>query len=284
MRDNAMVYGLGKTDRDDDYGSCSIWQRGMCPAYPSKIHAGIGGQFSDGKENGDTATGEDPGESLVANPTANRFDDEERFARFRCLDGGHIYSLPNHGKHQNMAAPVYNKCDHSCYFEMGSLGFFRSPQYTAYFDSFEETGGSCRPTTDNPLHLSCPRPLLKDSGAWTLLQGWQSNTHTASRQFQQSTPATDVHVEIGSTQSSQSASIGLSQDQLLVLLGDPAKEMTARHKLWQSIADDISRQHRVPALMSGNTAIDDRNFALIFRPEQQRAVLDTRTIIQEGRV
>ncbi|KAG8423346.1 hypothetical protein J3458_000248 [Metarhizium acridum] len=45
-------------------------------------------------------------------------------------------------------------------------------------------------------------------------------------------------------------------------LQDSHNGLTERFALWDAIAEDFGRQAAIPGLRSGNTVIDERNFAL----------------------
>lgn len=127
-------------------------------------------------------------------------------------------------------------------FELGSLAFFRSPGHQALMDHLDILSDtlSQSPVDDVPVHsLSASMFLPKQSV-------WNFRKKITRRIVLQPTPLPAPVVQ-----------------RLPLTRGDFVTGLEEQFALWNQLAQDISRQSDSFGLKSGNTVIDERNFAIM---------------------
>lgn len=149
-------------------------------------------------------------------------------------------------------------------FEMGSLAFFRSSSHEAMMDGLmAETSGLDvevdvvvpSPMEHIPVRTVSASMFLPKHGAANFRREIRRRT-TAPRP----TPGPRVRVD-GWTHRAHDGSGSPKVDGLVrERLG---RAMREQYAFWDIISKDLYRQGTGPALMSGHTVIDERNFAMI---------------------
>ncbi|KAH7129991.1 nucleotide-diphospho-sugar transferase [Dactylonectria estremocensis] len=141
-------------------------------------------------------------------------------------------------------------------FEIGSLALFRSPNHAAFFDHLDSAGAFYdHSSSEVPLHTLSASMFLPRQSVWNFSKGiLRHRAHQADRPSQpKETPERDINV-LGSIRPESTGAAGSP---------DATKEMMARVlAYWEQMARDLERQEAIPGLRSGNTVIDERNFAL----------------------
>ncbi|KAM5370927.1 hypothetical protein ACJZ2D_008240 [Fusarium nematophilum] len=141
-------------------------------------------------------------------------------------------------------------------FEIGSLAFFRSPNHVAFFDHLDSAGDfKYRRVDDVPVHTLSASMFLPRQSVWNFRKkDMRHRARHAHRPSQpQATPGFD-HESTGE------ANMGWTRS--VEWIGDSKEAMSALLAAWDAMARDLGRQEAIPGLMSGNTVIDERNFAL----------------------
>lgn len=135
-------------------------------------------------------------------------------------------------------------CEGSIYptFELGSLAFFRSPGHQALMDHLDDLSDIYSPVEDVPAHSLSASMFLPKQSVWNLRK--KLTRHA----ILQPTPAPVI--------TAQEYVKAAHQDMM-------ATAMAKQFALWNHMAQDLSRQSISPGLKSGNTVIDERNFALL---------------------
>lgn len=136
-------------------------------------------------------------------------------------------------------------------FELGSLGFFRSHNHQAFFDHLDNAGDFYyQRVEDIPVHTLSASMFLPRQSVWNFRRMDVLQPMRPSRPVATPDPES-VHgpVEADTANSPTHR-------------GNPTKAMAARLAEWELIARDLVRQEEIPGLRSGNTVIDERNFAL----------------------
>ncbi|KAF7544454.1 hypothetical protein G7Z17_g9935 [Cylindrodendrum hubeiense] len=141
-------------------------------------------------------------------------------------------------------------------FEIGSLALFRSPHHAAFFDHLDSAGAFYdHSSKDVPVHTLSASMFLPKQSVWNF--GKRASRHRAHQEDRpsqpQETPDRDINVQ-DSAQPESTSSVEFS--------GDAEEMMATFLACWEQLARDFERQEAIPGLMSGNTVIDERNFAL----------------------
>lgn len=134
--------------------------------------------------------------------------------------------------------------------EIGSLAFFRSPNHLALFDHLDSAGDFYyRRVEDVPIHTLSASMFLPRQSVWSFRR-----RETRHRQPRRPEPTPDPDFNLHGVEADPGNSM-TAQD-------DVKEAMEARLAQWELLALDLERQEGIPGLMSGNTVIDERNFAL----------------------
>ncbi|KAH7161625.1 nucleotide-diphospho-sugar transferase [Dactylonectria macrodidyma] len=141
-------------------------------------------------------------------------------------------------------------------FEIGSLALFRSPNHAAFFDHLDSAGAFYNHSiSEVPLHTLSASMFLPRQSVWNFSKRvLRHRAHQADRPSQpKETPERDIKVQ-GSARPESTSTVESP---------DATKEMMARVlAYWEQMARDLERQEAIPGLRSGNTVVDERNFAL----------------------
>jgi hypothetical protein len=149
-------------------------------------------------------------------------------------------------------------------FEMGSLAFFRSSSHEAMMDGLmAETSGldvevdvvNYSPMENIPVRTVSASMFLPKQGVANFRKEIRRRT-TAPRP----TAGPRVRVE-GWTHRAHDGGGSPKGDSLI--RERLARAMKEQYAFWDTISKDLCRQGTGPALMSGHTVIDERNFAMI---------------------
>lgn len=130
-------------------------------------------------------------------------------------------------------------------FELGSLAFFRSPGHQALMDHLTTLSTKLpqSPVDDVPVHSLSASMFLPKQSVWNFRK---KMTRYATLQ---PTPAP--------------VPAPMTGHMIPPTRRDVATAMEEQFALWDQLAEDITRQSDSPGLKSGNTVIDERNFALM---------------------
>lgn len=140
-------------------------------------------------------------------------------------------------------------------FEIGSLTFFRSSKHLAFFDHLDSAGDFYyKRVEDVPVHtLSVSMFLPKESV-------WNFRRRDARHRFRRPSlpePTPDPEYDLFGYEADEKYSMATFRN-------DPKARQAMEDRLaeWDMLARELERQERIPGLLSGNTVIDERNFAL----------------------
>lgn len=135
-------------------------------------------------------------------------------------------------------------------FEIGSLAFFRSPNHLALFDHLDSAGDFYyRRVEDVPIHTLSASMFLPRQSVWSFRR-----RETRNRQPSRPEPTPDPEFDLNGVEA--------DPDNSMTTRGDVKEALEARLAQWELLALDLERQEGIPGLRSGNTVIDERNFAL----------------------
>ncbi|KAF7544060.1 hypothetical protein G7046_g9865 [Stylonectria norvegica] len=138
-------------------------------------------------------------------------------------------------------------------FEIGSLAFFRSPSHLAFFDHLDSAGEFYYKRAKSvPVHTLSASMFLPRQSVWNF-RTRESRYPANWPSLPDPTPDPEFDLQ----------DVGADSTSSVVPLGDPVEALTARLKQWELMAQDFGRQESIPGLLSGNTVIDERNFAAL---------------------
>ncbi|KAM0563766.1 hypothetical protein ACHAPJ_001498 [Fusarium lateritium] len=132
-------------------------------------------------------------------------------------------------------------------FEIGSLAFFRSPHHLAFFNHLDNAGDfQYRRVDDVPVHSLSASMFLPPRSVWNFrtkeMQLRAQYGRGANRV--ESTPGTDTYMD-NHDNSDSTGSVKWE--------GDVQEAKTALLANWDALAQDLNKQGKNPALISGNT-------------------------------
>ncbi|KAI5459391.1 nucleotide-diphospho-sugar transferase [Mariannaea sp. PMI_226] len=134
-------------------------------------------------------------------------------------------------------------------FEIGSLAFFRSPNHMLFFDHLDSAGDFYYNNfRDIP-------PVLPKQSILNLRK--KDGRYRARHEHRPCQPMATIDPDMSAS------SIKMDSAGNAASISDANQIMPAWLIVWEMMARDFERQEAIPGLMSGNTVIDDRNFALV---------------------
>ncbi|KAG5953238.1 hypothetical protein E4U53_006251 [Claviceps sorghi] len=138
-------------------------------------------------------------------------------------------------------------------FEIGSLGFFRSHSHQVLLKHFDELSSQHDEGLHDMLVPSISASIfLPQKSVWNFRQKERSLPHLPD-----STPGPKLKLWYPTRQNVRNDSRLKSTS-----LGNDSDALKEQFEVWDVIAEDFARQEAMPGLRSGNTVIDERNFAL----------------------
>ncbi|KAG5980383.1 hypothetical protein E4U55_004093 [Claviceps digitariae] len=142
-------------------------------------------------------------------------------------------------------------------FEIGSLGFFRSYSHQVLLEHFDELGSQHDEGLRDMLVPSISASIfLPQKSVWNFRQKDRSLPHPPL-----STPEPKPKMwHLRSNPVRNDARLKLTR--YISSLGNDFDALKEQFAIWDVIAEDFERQEAIPGLRSGNTVIDERNFAL----------------------
>ncbi|KAG5930036.1 hypothetical protein E4U42_003197 [Claviceps africana] len=133
-------------------------------------------------------------------------------------------------------------------FEIGSLSFFRSYNHQVLLEHFDELSSQHDEGLRDMLVPSISASIfLPQKSLWNFRQKERSLPHLPD-----STPKPKPML----------CHLGRQKLRYKSSLGNDLDALNEQFAVWDVIAEDFARQEAIPGLRSGNTVIDERNFAL----------------------
>ncbi|KAF5134810.1 Alpha-1,2 mannosyltransferase KTR1 [Metarhizium anisopliae] len=156
---------------------------------------------------------------------------------------------------------TFYKSGTSAKFDIGSLSFFRSHSHQVLLDHFDGYDSQYEQDLGDILVPTISASMfLPQKSVWNLRQkdrGYNSWPHPPD-----STPEPKLKLWHRMKRAVRNDSYRKVTKKRQKSLQDGQNGLTERFALWDVIAEDFGRQATIPGLRSGNTVIDERNFAL----------------------
>lgn len=264
MRDHDVVYGSGKAGLDKALmRSVSAHIQGFIDANPTLVHAeadtswllGTAGQGEapDGAELGDVEEAEEhllepDGRAAAPDGAANH------------LQGGDMTeaSSPAEALARWLASP--HKSSVAPGFEIGSLAFLRSQGHQALLEHLDKAGnldyGGAGEVSTPTISASIFLPQK------SVIRFRKRERRSPSPPDSTPEPTLLSQAQAARGGSSSIVAVWPVEGTQQPGAGDIGEAMAARFAFWELVVEDFGKQGGMPGLRSGNTVIDERNFAL----------------------
>lgn len=147
-------------------------------------------------------------------------------------------------------------------FEIGSLNYFRSPKHIALFDHVDSAGDFLLDRVEDfRLHTLSANMFLPKQSVWSFET---KDTRYQARREKKPEPTPDSDAghdddEVKSIKDDASS----EDDGWSRMTDEDRKSYEETFARWEVLSRDIIRQRGTPGLLSGNTVIDKRNFAML---------------------
>ncbi|KAG6057081.1 hypothetical protein E4U17_001687 [Claviceps sp. LM77 group G4] len=142
-------------------------------------------------------------------------------------------------------------------FEIGSLGFFRSYSHQALLEHLDESGSQHDEGLRDMLVPSISASIfLPQKSVWNFRQKNRSLPHPPD-----STPQPKLKLWHLMRKTAQH-DVRAKPTRYISTLRTETDALKEQFAIWDVIAEEFDRRDATPGLRSGNTVIDERNFAL----------------------
>ncbi|OAA51527.1 alpha-1,2 mannosyltransferase KTR1 [Metarhizium rileyi] len=153
-------------------------------------------------------------------------------------------------------------------FDIGSLSFFRSHSHQVLLDHFDRYDGQYDEGLGDMLVPTISASMfLPQKSVWNFRQKDRGYTHWP--QPPDSTPEPKLRLWHRMRRAVRNDSHQKTTKRTKTSLRDGQNKLVERSSLWDMIAEDFGRQATIPGLQSGNTVIDERNFALSLTQDER---------------